>query len=72
MAQANGRIIANVDRLNQYMDKNGLEAVAIRSGINFTYLAPLRGRLSFAKTASSPLGDDLCFSRQAEREDARR
>ena len=28
--------------------------------------------LSFAKTASSALGDDLCFSRQAEPEYARR
>ncbi len=38
MAQREGTI-ANVDRLNDYMDKNGLAAVAVRSGVNFTYLA---------------------------------
>lgn len=32
-------VIANVERLNERMDKLGLEAVAVRSGINFTYLA---------------------------------
>jgi len=32
-------VIANVDRLNAYMDREGLSAVAIRTGINFTYLA---------------------------------
>jgi Xaa-Pro aminopeptidase len=36
----NGReVIANIDRLNAYMDGLGLSAVAIRTGINFTYLA---------------------------------
>src|SRR5829696_4215417 len=39
MAVSNRRIIANIDRLNAYMDKNGLSAVAVRSGINFTYLS---------------------------------
>jgi Xaa-Pro aminopeptidase len=33
------KVIANIPRLNQYMDANGLEAIAIRSGVNFTYLA---------------------------------
>jgi Xaa-Pro aminopeptidase len=33
------KVIANIPRLNQYMDANGLEAIAVRSGINFTYLA---------------------------------
>jgi Xaa-Pro aminopeptidase len=32
------KVIANIPRLNQYMDANGLEAIAIRSGVNFTYL----------------------------------
>jgi Xaa-Pro aminopeptidase len=32
-------VIANIGRLNEYMDKLGLEAVAVRSGINFTYLS---------------------------------
>ena len=33
------KVIANIPRLHQYMDTNGLEAIAIRSGVNFTYLA---------------------------------
>ena len=33
------KVIANIPRLNQYMDANGLDAIAVRSGINFTYLA---------------------------------
>ena len=33
------KVIANISRLNQYMDANGLEAIAVRSGVNFTYLA---------------------------------
>jgi Xaa-Pro aminopeptidase len=32
-------VIANVERLNERMDKLGVDAVAVRSGINFTYLA---------------------------------
>jgi Xaa-Pro aminopeptidase len=38
--QENEREIAvNVSRLNYFMDKNGLDAVAVRSGVNFTYLS---------------------------------
>src|SRR5216684_4467093 len=33
------KIIANVDRLHRLMDANGLDAVAVRTGVNFTYLA---------------------------------
>lgn len=33
------QIIANVDRLNRCMDQHDLSAVAVRSGVNFTYLA---------------------------------
>ncbi len=32
-------VLANIDRLNNYMDRNKLEAVVARSGQNFTYLA---------------------------------
>jgi Xaa-Pro aminopeptidase len=32
-------VIANIERLNTYMDKNGLAAVAVRTGVNFTYLS---------------------------------
>jgi Xaa-Pro aminopeptidase len=33
------KVIANIARLYQFMDANGLGAVAVRSGVNFTYLA---------------------------------
>src|SRR5690348_3974008 len=39
MAQSGREIIANAPRLERYMDANGLEAVAVRTGANFTYLA---------------------------------
>ena len=39
MANAHGKIIANVDRLHLLMDNEGLSAVVARSGKNFTYLA---------------------------------
>jgi len=32
-------VIANIERLNAYMDREGLSAVAVRTGVNFTYLA---------------------------------
>jgi Xaa-Pro aminopeptidase len=32
-------VLANIDRLNAYMDKSGLAAVAVRTGVNFTYLS---------------------------------
>jgi Xaa-Pro aminopeptidase len=32
-------IIANIPRLERYMDINGLDAIAVRTGANFTYLA---------------------------------
>lgn len=39
MAQSGRDIIANAPRLERYMDVNGLDAVAVRTGANFTYLA---------------------------------
>jgi Xaa-Pro aminopeptidase len=39
MPQHSRNVIANIDRLNYYMDKNGLAAVAVRTGVNFTYLS---------------------------------
>ncbi len=39
MPQPGREVIANIDRLNAYMDKNGLAAVAVRTGVNFTYLS---------------------------------
>ncbi len=32
-------VLANIDRLNAFMDRNGLAAVAVRTGVNFTYLS---------------------------------
>ena len=39
MANAFGKIIANVERLHRLMDEEGVSAVVARSGKNFTYLA---------------------------------
>jgi Xaa-Pro aminopeptidase len=39
MALSGLKIIANVPRLESYMDANGLDAIAVRTGANFTYLA---------------------------------
>ena len=32
-------MLANIDRLNAHMDQHGLAAVAVRTGVNFTYLS---------------------------------
>ena len=39
MTTGKREIIANVGRLRQMMDRDGLSAVVVRSGMNFTYLA---------------------------------
>ena len=39
MANAHGKIIANVERLHRLMDEAGISAIVARSGKNFTYLA---------------------------------
>ena len=39
MAENHREIIANIERLNQLMDRNNYSAVVARSGKNFTYLA---------------------------------
>ena len=39
MANAYGKIIANVERLHRLMDEEGISAIVARSGKNFTYLA---------------------------------
>src|SRR5947209_14199006 len=39
MTQHSCKVVANIDRLNAYMDKNDLAAVAVRTGVNFTYLS---------------------------------
>src|ERR1700674_3216329 len=39
MPQHGRSVLANIDRLNACMDKSGLAAVAVRTGVNFTYLS---------------------------------
>ena len=39
MATERREIIANISRLNEYLDSHGCSAVVLRSGKNFTYLA---------------------------------
>lgn len=39
MPQQGRSVLANIDRLNAHMDKHGLAAVAVRTGVNFTYLS---------------------------------
>src|ERR1035437_8894021 len=39
MASSDRKIIANVPRLDRYMEANGLDALAVRTGANFTYLS---------------------------------
>lgn len=39
MAPPDREVIANVPRLQSYMDANGLDAIAVRTGTNFAYLA---------------------------------
>ena len=39
MANAFGKIIANVERLHRLMDEESISAIVARSGKNFTYLA---------------------------------
>ena len=39
MANAHGKIIANLGRLHHLMDDEGFSAIVARSGKNFTYLA---------------------------------
>ena len=39
MADQPRTIIANIDRLNRFMDQAGCSALILRSGKNFTYLA---------------------------------
>jgi hypothetical protein len=50
MPQHVRNVIANIDRLNAYMNKNGLAAVAVRTGVNFTYLS--NGDARHARAAS--------------------
>jgi Xaa-Pro aminopeptidase len=61
--------VANVDRLNAYMDRNGLGAVVARSGQNFTYLAGLAYPGTLARLldlTDSPRGVIVFWPRHGE------
>ena len=69
MASSGHEIIANVPRLERYMDANGLDAIAVRTGVNFTYLAgiALPGTLArHLDVASTIRGFMLVWPRNSE------
>ena len=69
MAPSGRKIIANVPRLERYMDANGLDAIAVRTGVNFTYLAgiALPGTLArHLDSASTVRGFMLVWPRKGE------
>ncbi len=62
-------VIANISRLNEYMDRNGLSAVTVRSGINFTYLSGMAMPGTLARhldTAATVRGFMLLWPRHGE------
>jgi len=69
MPQHGRTVTANIDRLNAFMDKNGLAAVAVRSGVNFTYLSGMAmpGTLSrHLDIASTVRGFMVLWPRQSD------
>jgi Xaa-Pro aminopeptidase len=69
MASQGRSVIANIERLNEYMDKGGLSAVAVRSGINFTYLSGMAMPGTLARhldTAATVRGFMLLWPRRGE------
>ena len=56
MANAFGKIIANVERLHALMDEEGFSAIVARSGKNFTYLS------GFATWSSPTRRGRCCWS----------
>ena len=62
-------IIANVPRLNEFMDREGIAALVLRSGKNFTYLAGFSFPGTLARHLDfpdSPRGVLLVWPRQGE------
>lgn len=69
MAPSDREIIANVPRLQRYMEMNDLDAIAVRTGANFTYLAgiALPGTLArHLDIASTVRGFMLVWPRKGE------
>jgi Xaa-Pro aminopeptidase len=61
--------LVNVDRLTAQMDKNGVDAIVARAGINFTYLAGFAYPGTLARhvdLADSPRGVYLVWPRKGE------
>src|SRR3984885_5773517 len=69
MPRSSRPVIANIDRLNAFMDRNGLAAVAVRTGVNFTYLSGMAmpGTLSrHLDIASTVRGFMVLWPRQGD------
>jgi Xaa-Pro aminopeptidase len=69
MSQTPREIIANVPRLNEYMDRHQLAAVVLRSGNNFTYLSGIAYPGTLARhldLANSVRGVLLVWPRRGE------
>src|SRR5262249_36773341 len=69
MAEADSRLQANVERLNEFMDRNRLAAIVARSGQNFAYLAGFGYPGTLARLLDfpdSPRGVMLVWPRKGE------
>src|SRR5437667_11179392 len=69
MPESKREIIANVARLNQFMDRYRLSAVLARSGMNFTYLSGLASPGTLARhldLACSVRGASVCWPRHGQ------
>jgi Xaa-Pro aminopeptidase len=69
VAQVQGENIANIDRLGEYMDHHGLDAVVARSGQNFTYLSGIAYPGTLARLldlTDSPRGVMVFWPRHGE------
>src|SRR3981081_4006882 len=69
MSPSDRKIIANVPRFERYMETNGLDAIAVRTGVNFTYLSgiALPGTLTrHLDIASTVRGFMLVWPRNGE------
>jgi len=69
MDQAVKKRVANIDRLNAFMDKNGLAAIIARAGANFSYLSEMAypGTLQrMLDLTDSPRGTLVVWPRKGE------
>ncbi|MGH8736958.1 MAG: M24 family metallopeptidase [Burkholderiales bacterium] len=69
MNALNRAVIANTDRLSRLMDEHGLDAIVVRSGVNFTYLSGIAYPGTLARhldLPDSPRGVYLVWPRKGE------